>query len=67
MASHLHLHTPYTPSPKTVFLTQLSILLAVIMTGLVSMMLVRSQLEQHQIQPEQIPIAEQRVWNALGR
>jgi len=42
-------------------------LLAVIMTGLVSMMLVRSQLEQHQIQPEQIPIAEQRVWNALGR
>jgi len=64
MASQLRLHAP---SPKTLLLTKLSIVLAVIVTGLVSMMLVRSQLEQHHIQPEQIPIAELRVWNALGR
>ena len=64
MTTQLHQHTP---SPQTLLLTKLGILLVVIMTGLLSAMLMRSQLERNEIQPEQIPIANLKTWNALGR
>lgn len=64
MTTQLHLHTP---SPRTLLLTKLGILLVVIMTGLLSVVLLRSQLERYEIQPEQIPIADLKTWNALGR
>lgn len=64
MASQFQLHSP---SSKTLLLAKLGIVWVVIVTGLVSVTLVRSQLERHQIQPEQIPIAELRIWNSLGR
>lgn len=56
-----------TPSPKTLLLTRLSIVLVVIVTGLVSVLLVRSQLERHEMPSEPIPIAEIKTWADLGR
>jgi hypothetical protein len=61
-------HTPaHKLSPHAVVATQISILLAVIITALVSAFVVQTQLQRHHITPEQIPIADLNVWGALGR
>jgi len=64
MATQLHLQTP---SSQTLLLTRLGILLVVMITGLLSTMLLRSQLEHYEIPPEQIPLANLQTWEALGR
>jgi hypothetical protein len=60
-------HAIYSPSARSLRLAQASILLLVIMTGIVSALLVRSQLERHEMQPELLPIANIKTWEALGR
>lgn len=62
MASHLHF---YTPSPRVVLFTQISILLVVMITGIISALLVRSQMHRHDWHADPIPIANTRTWDAL--
>ncbi|WP_204138825.1 hypothetical protein [Halomicronema sp. CCY15110] len=64
MASHL---TIYTPSVRSLRLTQASIVLLVIITGIVSAVIVRSQWERDALQPEPTPITQVKTWEALGR
>ncbi|RZM77350.1 hypothetical protein [Leptolyngbya iicbica] len=64
MASHL---TIYTPSPRSQHLMQASIVLLVLLTGIASALLVRSQLQRYEMQPHLIPIANGKTWEALGR
>ncbi|MEM1310407.1 MAG: hypothetical protein AAGF98_13110 [Cyanobacteria bacterium P01_H01_bin.153] len=64
MATHLHIHPP---STRMLLVTQVSILLAVIMTGIVSGLLVRSQMHRYDIQTDPVPIADVKPWQELGR
>ncbi|MBE7383994.1 MAG: hypothetical protein F6J95_021575 [Leptolyngbya sp. SIO1E4] len=60
-------HAPiYTPSAQTLTLARLGILLAVLMTALASIFIVESQLQRHQIYPDQIPIANLNFWKTLA-
>ncbi len=62
MASHFRL---YSPPDRTLLLTQVSILLLVLLTGIVSSLLVRSQMHRYDQQFESIPIANTKTWDAL--
>ena len=64
MATHLHIHPPPT---RVLLFTQLSILLLVLMTGIVSALLVRSQMHRYDIQADPIPIADIKPWDELAR
>jgi hypothetical protein len=64
MAVHSQIHSP---SSHTLALMRWGIVLLVILTALLSTLIVQSQWERHEIYPEQIPIADQNLWKALGR
>jgi steroid 5-alpha reductase family enzyme len=64
MAFHTSTHTP---SPHELVVARISIALAVIITAFVSVYIAQTQLQRYQIAPEQIPIADMNVWNALGK
>jgi hypothetical protein len=63
MAFHSPVHSP---AAHTLAMVRWGILLAVILTALLSALLVQSQWERYEIYPEQIPIADQPLWKALG-
>lgn len=64
MTFHTSTHTP---SPHERLVASISIVLAVMLTAVVTIFVVQTQLQRYQIAPEQIPIAERNVWNALGK
>ncbi len=55
------------PSPRSLRLTQVSIVLLVIMIGIASALILRSTLERYEQQPDVIPIANGGTWELLGR
>lgn len=57
----------HTPSIDALIVAKVSIVLAVIITAIVSAFVVQTQLQRYQIPPEQLPIADMNVWGALGK
>ena len=64
MASHLTIHTPSLRSRR---LIQASIVLLVIITGIASALIVRSQWQRDALQRDPTPITQVKTWEALGR
>lgn len=60
-------HSPvHPPSRHTLVVAQLAILATVILTAMLSALIVKGYLEQYEIYPDQIPIADMNVWEALS-
>ena len=62
MSSYSPIHSP---SQQTMARTRLAIIFAVLLTALASVLVVQLRSQHYQINPDQIPIANMNIWQAL--
>ncbi|MGF1521787.1 MAG: hypothetical protein ACFBSF_05640 [Leptolyngbyaceae cyanobacterium] len=63
MSSYAPMHSP---SKRAITQIRLGIVLTVLLTGLVSALIVQMRSQHYEINPDQIPLANMNVWQALS-